>query len=146
MKYMKTISVLVPTFNEEDNVRPLAEAVKKIFSGELPGYRCEIIFIDNYSTDKTRNIIEEMCAADPGIKAIFNARNFGGLNSSYYGLLQITGDAAVVMDADFQDPVDMIPKFVREWEKGYKVVAGVKTQSQGSSVMHFIRGLYYKLI
>jgi glycosyltransferase involved in cell wall biosynthesis len=143
---MKTISVLVPTFNEEDNVRPLAEALKKIFSDELPDYRREIIFIDNYSTDKTRQAIEEMCAEDPDIKAIFNARNFGGLNSSYYGLLQTTGDAAIMMDADFQDPVEMIPKFVREWEKGYRVVAGVKAKVQGSSAMNFIRGIYYKLI
>jgi glycosyltransferase involved in cell wall biosynthesis len=143
---MKTISVLAPTFNEEDNVRPLAEAVKKIFSDELPEYRVEIVFIDNYSTDKTREIVETMCAEDPNIKAIFNARNFGGLNSSYYGLLQTTGDAAIIMDADFQDPIEMIPRFVREWEKGFKVVAGVKKKIQGNTLMFLIRGLYYKLI
>lgn len=142
---MRTINVIVPTYNEEENVRPLSEAVKKIFSDELPDYRCEIIFIDNHSTDGTRGIIEELCAADPGVKAIFNARNFGGLNSSYYGLLQMTGDAAIMMDADFQDPVEMIPKFVREWERGYKVVAGVKVKTPGG-VMRVIRGAYYKII
>lgn len=104
------------------------------------------MFIDNYSNDGTREAIEEMCASDPDIKAIFNARNFGGLNSSYYGLLQTTGDCAILMDADFQDPVEMIPRFVHEWENGYKVVAGVKTKSLERGFMFFMRSVYYKLI
>jgi glycosyltransferase involved in cell wall biosynthesis len=142
----KTISVLLPTFNEEGNAKPIAEAVKKIFREELPEYGYEIVFIDNYSNDGTREAIEEMCASDPDIKAIFNARNFGGLNSSYYGLLQTTGDCAILMDADFQDPVEMIPRFVHEWENGYKVVAGVKTKSLERGFMFFMRSVYYKLI
>jgi glycosyltransferase involved in cell wall biosynthesis len=143
---MKKISVTLPTYNEEENARLIAEAVKRVFREELPEYGYEILFIDNHSTDGTRQAIEEMCAEDPNVRAIFNARNFGGLNSSYYGLLQTTGDCAILMDADFQDPVEMIPKFVREWENGHKVVAGVKAKSQSGGFMFFGRSVYYKLI
>ncbi len=143
---MKTISIVVPCYNEEENVRPLADALREMFKEDLPNYLYEIIFIDNDSQDSTRDIIREMCAEDKGIKGIFNAKNFGQFNSPYYAMLQSTGDCTILMAADFQDPVDMIPKYVHEWENGYKIVIGIKKSSQENKLMYWLRGCYYKLI
>jgi glycosyltransferase involved in cell wall biosynthesis len=141
----KKISVVIPCFNEEDNVIPISEAVKKQFAA-LPDYDYEIIFIDNDSKDRTRVLIRGLCSQDPHIKAIFNAKNFGQFNSPYYGLLQITGDAGILMAADFQDPPELIPQFVQGWEEGYKIVCAIKTKSRENPVMYRLRGLYYRLI
>lgn len=143
----KTISILVPTYNEEENVEPLAEAVIAVFKKELmPKYEYELVFIDNDSKDDTRTKLRKLCSKDSHIKAIFNAKNFGQFNSPYYGLQQTTGDCVILLCADFQDPVDMIPKFVKEWEQGYKIVIGQKTTSKENHVMYFLRSIYYKLI
>ena len=152
---MKTISIVVPCYNEEENVGPLADALREMFRKDLPDYRYEILFIDNDSRDKTRDLIRGLCAGDQGIKGIFNAKNFGQFNSPYYGMLQttgdctilmVTGDCVIEMVADFQDPVEMIPKYVKEWENGYKIVIGIKKSSQENPVMYWLRGCYYKLI
>jgi glycosyltransferase involved in cell wall biosynthesis len=140
------ISVLIPTFNEEENVVPLSEAIINVFEEQLPTYNYEIIFIDNDSVDKTREKISSLCAQNSNIKAIFNAKNFGQFNSPFYGLCQTSGDCTILMCADFQDPVYMIPRFVSEWENGCKIVCGIKTTSQENSLMYFIRTCYYKLI
>lgn len=142
----KTISIVVPCYNEEENVLPLSEALRKCFREELSSYQYEIIFIDNDSKDRTRELIRGLCREDMCIKAIFNAKNFGQFNSPYYAMLQSTGDATILMAADFQDPVEMISKFVKAWEEGYKIAIGVKTRSQESRFMYFLRGLYYKFI
>lgn len=143
---MKTISVVIPCFNEEENVVPMSEAVIEIFNKELPDYDYEIIFIDNDSQDKTRELLRGLCEKNPKIKAIFNAKNFGQFKSPYYGLLQVTGDCGILVAADFQDPVEMIPKFVKEWENGYKIVSGIKTSSKENKIMYFLRTCYYKMI
>ena len=142
----KTISIVVPCYNEEENVVPLANALRLCFKENLPEYQYEILFIDNDSSDKTREKIRELCKLDKGIKAIFNAKNFGQFNSPYYAMLQTTGNATILMAADFQDPVEMIPKFVHAWEEGYRIVIGVKTESNESKIMYALRSLYYKLI
>ena len=143
---MKTISVVVPCYNEEENVQAMADAIRETFRSELPEYRYEIIFIDNDSSDRTRDIIRLLCREDRGIKAIFNAKNFGQFNSPYYAMLQSTGDCTILMAADFQDPVEMIPRFVLEWEYGYKIVIGIKSASQENRFMYWLRGCYYKTI
>ena len=143
---MKKISVLIPCYNEEENVVPISEAVIDIITKELPQYDYELVFIDNDSTDKTRELLRMLCAKNPKIKAIFNARNFGQFNSPYYGILQVTGDCVISMVADFQDPVELIPKYVHEWENGYKIVIGIKTSSKENPVMYWLRSCYYKLI
>ena len=143
---MKTISVVVPCYNEEENVEAMALAIKETFRNDLPDYRYEIIFIDNDSTDQTRNIIRRLCGEDKNIKGIFNAKNFGQFNSPYYAMLQSTGDCTILMAADFQDPVEMIPKYVLEWEYGYKIVIGIKSSSRENKLMYWLRGCYYKMI
>lgn len=143
---MKTISVVVPTYNEEENAAPMANAVISLFEQELKDYELELIFIDNCSKDNTKTILRQLCKNDKRIKCIFNAKNFGPFNSPYYGLTQATGDCAVLLCADFQDPVHMIVDFVKEWENGYKIVIGIKTTSKENRIMYFLRSCYYKLI
>ena len=143
---MKKISVLIPCYNEELNVEPMAQALTEMFARDLPNYDYEIIFIDNDSKDLTRPKLRQLCAADKRIKAIFNAKNFGQFNSPYYGMLQTTGDCTISMVCDFQDPVELIPKYVAEWENGYKIVIGIKTSSKESKIMYFLRSCYYKMI
>ena len=142
----KTISIVIPCYNEEENVIPLANALRTCFREKLQNYHYELLFIDNDSQDKTRENLRALCKEDKGIKAIFNAKNFGQFNSPYYGMLNSTGDATILMAADFQDPVEMIPKFVEAWEEGYRIVIGVKTESNESKLMYALRGIYYKLI
>lgn len=146
MKNRKTISVMIPCYNEEENARPIYEAVRDQIQSSLPEYDYEILFIDNKSKDNTRKIIEQICAEDKHVKAIFNAKNFGQFNSPYYGIINTTGDCTITICADFQDPVELIPVFVREWENGYKIVIGRKTKSQENGLVYFLRGCYYKLI
>lgn len=143
---MKKISILVPTYNEEENVVPLSHEIVELFENELQNYAYEIIFIDNYSKDKTRSLLVDLCRKNKNIKSIFNAKNFGQFNSPYYGLLQTTGDCAILMCADFQDPISMIPKFIEEWEKGHKIVCGIKVKSKENKIMYFLRSCYYKAI
>lgn len=143
---MKKISILIPCFNEEENVVPMSEAVVNILEKELPNYDYELLFIDNDSKDGTRLLLRNICAKNPKIKAIFNAKNFGQFNSPYHGILQTTGDCVISMVCDFQDPVELIPQYVKEWENGYKIVIGIKTSSKENPVMYFLRGIYYKVI
>lgn len=143
---MKTISVVVPTFNEVENIRNLCEAVVDVFDTQLQQYNYELIIIDNFSTDGTRDVIEAMCAENKHIKAIFNTRNFGQARSPVYGLKQAYGDCVIRLCADFQDPPSMIPDFIREWENGWKIVIGVKDSSEESKFTYLIRTSFYKLL
>lgn len=146
MSEKKKISVMIPCYNEEENARPIYEAVKNELVTKLPQYDYEILFIDNKSKDKTRSIIREICKEDKNVKAIFNCRNFGQFNSPYYGIINTSGDCCITICADFQDPVELISEFVREWENGYKIVIGIKTDSKESKIMYGLRTVYYKLI
>ncbi len=143
---MKKISIVIPCYNEEDNVVEISKAIINEFNQELKDYDYEIIFIDNHSKDKTKVLISELCRKNKKIKAIFNAKNFGQFNSPYYGLINSTGDCTILVCADFQDPIEMIHEFVYEWEKGYKIVIGIKRKSQENKLMYFLRSCYYKLI
>ena len=143
---MKKISVLIPCYNEEANVRPISEAVIETLTSNLSYYDYELVFIDNDSSDNTRPILRQLCSENPRIKAIFNAKNFGQFNSPYYGMLQVSGDCVIEMVADFQDPVELIPQYVKAWEEGYKIVIGIKTSSKENKLMYWLRTRYYKLI
>lgn len=146
MNDSKKISILIPTYNEQDNVIPLSKTIIQILESELSNYSYEIVFIDNCSTDFTRSRLKELCSENSNIKAIFNSKNFGQFNSPYYGLCQTTGNCTILMCADFQDPVEMIPKFIKEWELGNKIVIGIKTTSKENRLMYFMRSCYYTAI
>ncbi len=143
---MKTISVMVPCYNEVENAELMANSIVNVFNEALPEYDYEILFIDNCSKDGTRDVIRNLCAHNPKIKAIFNVTNFGQFNSPFYGITQTTGDCTISIAADFQEPVNMIPVFVREWEKGHKIVSAVKTSSDEPKILYFLRSCYYKII
>ncbi|HCD43639.1 MAG TPA: glycosyl transferase [Lachnoclostridium sp.] len=143
---MKTISIVIPCYNEEENVNAMYQAIDRIFKTDLPCYSYELIFIDNDSKDHTREIIRDLCSREKRVKGILNAKNFGQFNSPYYAMLQSTGDCTILMAADFQDPVEMIPKYVKEWEKGYKIVIGIKKSSKENKIMYWLRSCYYKTL
>lgn len=145
-RIMKKISVIIPCYNEVDNVEPISFAVVNVLEEALNKYDYEILFIDNCSTDGTREKIEKICAANKKIKAIFNVTNFGQFNSPFYGLCQTTGDCTISICCDFQDPVELIPRFVEEWEKGHKIVSGIKTSSKEPGFIYLLRTIYYKMI
>lgn len=143
---MKKISILIPCFNEVDNVEPMSFAVTNVLQEALSNYDYEILFIDNCSTDGTREILEKICSENHKVKAIFNVTNFGQFNSPFYGMCQTTGDCTISMCCDFQDPVELIPRFVEEWEKGHKIVSGIKSSSKENPFVYFLRSMYYKMI
>ena len=143
---MKKVSILIPCYNEQENVRPMSEAIVNLFQKTLSKYDYELLFIDNDSQDHTKQILREICAANPKIKAIFNAKNFGQFNSPYYGILQTSGDCTISMVCDFQDPIELIPKYLEAWEQGYKIVIGIKTSSKENPIMYRLRSMYYKML
>lgn len=142
---MKLISVVTPCYNEEGNVRGLRDQIKAVFA-QLPGYDYEHICIDNNSSDGTVAVLREMTREDKHLKVIVNTRNFGHIRSPHHALLQANGDAVVLMASDLQDPPALILEFVKKWEEGFKVVLGVKTSSDESALMYFVRGAYYDFI
>ncbi len=144
---MKTVSISVACYNEVGNLRELTEKIRTIFTEQLSDYNYQILFIDNDSTDGTRDLLRELCAEDPAhVAAIFNVHNFGSIRSSTHCLLQATGDCVVRMAADLQDPPELLVEFVRAWEAGHKIVLGIKKGSRENPIVYGIRKLYYALI
>ncbi len=146
MEGKKLISIVLPCYNEEGNVEKISEAVINLFKNELINYDYEIVFIDNDSKDRTRELIRNICKKDKKVKAIFNVKNFGQFNSPYYGLLNTSGDAVVSMASDFQDPVELIPQFVKAWEEGYKIAIGVRKTSTDNFILRTLKKIYYNMI
>jgi polyisoprenyl-phosphate glycosyltransferase len=143
----KLISIVTPCFNEELNVRDCYEAVRSMFANELSRYDYEHIFCDNASSDATVQILKELAAADPHVKVIVNARNFGPFRSMFNGLMNTSGDAVIPMlAADLQDPPEVILEFVKRWEEGYQVVYGIRANREESWFMRLLRGIYYRLV
>lgn len=138
------ISVVSPTFNEQENVRELYRRVTEALSEQDVDY--EFIIIDNASTDKTVEILKELASTDPRLKIIVNETNFGHIRSPYHALLQSTGDAVIGLASDLQDPPELIPQYLERWRGGSKVVFGVKASSDESFIMRTVRKSYYKLI
>lgn len=141
---MTKISVVTPCFNEAENVEELCRRIRKTLEDLQVEY--EHILIDNASTDETVSILKSLASQDTRIKIIINTRNFGHIRSPYYGILQACGDAVVILASDLQDPPEMISEFLKKWEQGYKVVVGVKTQSEEFGLYYLLRTLYYRFL
>lgn len=137
---------MVPCYNEVENAELMANSIRNVIKEALSSYDYEIVFIDNHSTDGTREVIRNLCSHDSKIKAIFNVTDFGQFNSPFYGICQCSGDCVIPICCDFQDPVELIPEFVKCWEQGHKVVVGVKTSSRENPILYFLRTIYYRLI
>jgi len=142
---MRKISVISGCYNEEGNLREFHDRIVAVFS-QFPGYTYEIIVADNYSTDRSREILREIAVQDPHFKVILNANNFGHIRSPFNALLQATGDAVVALCSDLQDPPEMIVEFVKQWEAGYQVICGVKPKSLENPLMFQVRRIYYRLL
>jgi glycosyltransferase involved in cell wall biosynthesis len=140
----KLISIVTPCFNEEENVEELAARIQSVMQDQK--YEYEHIFIDNASTDLTVSKIKNLISRDKRIRLIVNVRNFGHLKSPYYGVLQSSGDAVILIASDLQDPPELIPKLIEKWELGIKTVLIVKKESMEHKAMFFIRKIYYKIM
>ncbi len=142
---MKTVSLFTPCYNEEGNIPILYEAVAKVMDS-LPQYQFEYVLIDNASTDRTVELLREICAKDPRVKVIVNQKNFGPGRSGCYGFLQTTGDVSICFAADLQDPPELIPQFLQKWENGAKVVWGRKQGDEEHGLIKLCRKGYYAVI
>lgn len=141
----KKISIAVPCYNEEGNVKPMAKKLTEIM--EKSDYEYEIVFTDNCSTDKTKDYLRELAATDSHIKVLMNNRNYGtGGRSVHNTGRYCSGDIYIQIPCDFQEPPELIPEFVKYWEEGYKVVAGQKIASEEGKVKYFLRSLFYRII
>lgn len=142
----KLISIISPTFNEEDNVD---ELYKKIVSAIDPlsnKYDFEILIIDNNSSDNTVEKLRAIAKHDKRLKVIVNMRNFGHIRSPLHAFMQSSGDATIYLASDLQDPPEMLPEFISHWEKGFKLVMAIKPKSEGNRVINLLRRAYYKLL
>ena len=141
----KKIAIVTPCFNEESNVENVYLVVKKLFQN-YKNYELELVFIDNKSTDNTREILRRIAKEDKQVKLIFNARNYGQWASPFHALKNSTADATILLVADLQDPPELINDFIKAWEQGYKTVIGIKENTEGSKLSYFFRKNFYKLI
>ncbi|EKD89913.1 MAG: hypothetical protein ACD_32C00113G0022 [uncultured bacterium] len=144
MTNKKTVSIGIICFNEELNVPLAYQELAKLADSEKK-YNFEFIFVDNGSTDATKKEIKKV-AKDKRVSGIFLSRNFGPESSSQASLDYATGDAFVLYECDMQDPPEIISTFIREWEKGFKVVVGTRNKIEDTLVMTFIRKAYYRIL
>jgi glycosyltransferase involved in cell wall biosynthesis len=121
------------------------DQVREVLS-KLHGVTYEHVFIDNASSDGTQEELREIAAEDSAVKVIINQRNFGHIRSPFYGLLQVRGEAVIVMAADLQDPAALLPDFLRIWNEGKLVVLGQKANSAEASLLFAVRKTYYRLV
>jgi polyisoprenyl-phosphate glycosyltransferase len=141
---MTKISIVTPTFNEEQNIKKLCSDIKTEIEKLNIDY--EHIIIDNASTDKTIDILKEICTEDKNVKVIINTKNYGHIKSPFYGLLQSTGDASILMASDFQDPVNLISQYIEKWKNGSKIVLGEKITSEENNLIFSIRKFFYNFL
>lgn len=139
----KLITISVPVFNEEENIPQLIKRLQDFTETEKT-YEFEFLFTDNDSSDRTYELLAEYAAEDSRIRVLKLSRNFGFQKSILTNFLNARGAAAVQLDADLQDPPEMISQFLRNWEKGYKVVYGIRKRRPESRLIYSFRKLYYK--
>ena len=145
MEKRKKISIAGTCYNESGNIRELYERCM----GELkkfPQYDYEFIMADNCSTDDTREKLRALAAEDRNFKVIFNANNFGPINSGMNAFCTATGDVVIQIASDLQDPPEMISQFLEKYEAGYDIVCAIKESSQENPLTFFLRKTYYKLL
>ena len=138
---MPYISVVTPTYNEEENIVELCNAVQKVF--KEVGYDYEHIIIDNSSKDNTVSKVKDLIIHNSSIKIIVNSKNYGHLLSPFYGIKQSSGDATILINADFQDPPELIKKLIESWEDGNKITLLQKVKSDEPFIIKYMRKFYY---
>lgn len=145
MSERQLLSIVTPCYNEEENVEELYRRIKTAIVDQSK-YDFELIFIDNHSRDGTVAKLKQLLAGDAMIKIIVNVRNFGHIRSPYYGILQSRGAATIYLASDLQDPPELIPEFISQWEQGYKLVMATKPVSKGTPWLHALRKAYYRML
>jgi glycosyltransferase involved in cell wall biosynthesis len=145
--HRRKLTIVTPVFNEADNVERCAQACAQVMAAELPEYEYEHIFADNASTDETVATLRTMAAKDARIKVIVNSRNVGPFRNAANAMRSATGEAVIPMlAADLQDPAEVIPDFIREWEAGNLIVYGIRTNRNEGLLLRSARGFYYRLL
>lgn len=139
----KLISIVTPCFNEEQNIDELYRRIRAAIA-PIDKYDFEIIVIDNCSEDGTPDRLRAIAAIDPDFRVIMNVRNFGHIRSPYYGIMQSRGAATIYLASDLQDPPELIPEFLAQWEMGWKIVLAAKPESKSSAFIHALRRAYYR--
>ena len=139
------ISIIVPMFNEQDNIERTYAELKRI-AGALTDYRFEIIVTDNHSTDRTFEKLCLIAATDPDMRLVRFARNFGFQKSVLTGYLLAKGAAAIQIDADLQDPPEMFGAFLEKWREGHDVVVGIRRNRKEGPLLSRGRSLFYRVM
>jgi dolichol-phosphate mannosyltransferase len=142
----KMLSIVIPVFDEDQNIDPMFDALDPILTGLSSRYEFELLFTDNHSTDATFALLQRRAVSDPRIRVLRFSRNFGYQRSIYTGFLNARGAAAIQFDVDLQDPPELIVDFVRQWEQGAEVVYGIRQQRDESRLLEATRRLFYHLI
>ena len=145
MTNKKILSVIVPTYNEEDNIEYAYKEIKRVMK-KIPKYDWEIIFTDNNSADRSREIIETIAKEDKRVTALFMSRNFTSEYSSHAAMKQAIGDIITILDCDLQDHPEELPRFIKKWEEGYPVVVGIRNVINDIFVMKIVRKLFYIIL
>lgn len=139
------ISIISPSFNEQENIEELYTRVFNIFEA-LPEFEFEYVFIDNASEDRTQEVLRKLASKDPRVKVIINTRNFGHIRSPYWGIINTKGAATIYLASDLQDPPELIPEFIKQWRAGYKIILAIKPTASTNPLMHYLRKCYYRLL
>lgn len=143
---MKKISVVIPMYNEEEVANKSYTRIKEILEN-LKQYEYEIIFIDDGSKDTTLNILQEIAKENERVKVISFSRNFGHQAAVTAGIKEVTGDAIVIIDADLQDPPELIPQMLELWEDGNEVIYGKRKKRKGESAFKLVTAkMFYKTL
>ncbi|MDY3548612.1 glycosyltransferase family 2 protein [Riemerella anatipestifer] len=122
---MKTISIVIPAHNEENNIKPMSLEIRKVMAGMLD-YDFEIIFVNDGSRDNTQRVLEEVSKEIKEVKYIEFSRNFGHQSAVKAGMDFAKGNAVVSMDADMQHPPKLIPEMIKKWEEGYDIIYTIR--------------------
>ena len=143
---MKKISICIPVLNEEENIKNIYDNITNLFKNTLSNYDYEIIFTDNHSQDNTQKITSEIASSDKKVKYLRFRNNLLYDKSILEAYKHADGDSAIVLDADLQDPPELIKEFIKKWEGGYDLVYGVRSKRKESHIFGKLRKLYYKII
>jgi dolichol-phosphate mannosyltransferase len=140
----RLVSVVVPVFRNADSLRELHARLSAVAEG-LSGLRCEFIFVDDGSPDDSFSILEQLAAGDRRVSAIGLSRNFGSNAALLAGLTQTGGDAVVTLAADLQDPPEVIPRLIEEWQRGTEVVLAARRKRQDPLVTRLFAAAFNRL-
>lgn len=139
------VSIVCPVFNEEKSIPIFYGRLQKALSGQRSRYDFELIFTNNRSTDRTLEILRELRERDREVQILTFSRNFGYQASVMAGIRHAAGDAIVVIDADCEDPPELIASFIEEWEQGYDAVYGRRDKRNEPTWLHLVRKGFYRL-